>query len=175
MSDNVVKSSAVTREREFALRPTAEERAALAESMAIRSVRKLSFAGRLLPEGATDLTLEASLGATVVQDCGVTGAPVVTRIDEPVLRRYLAKMDSVEGDEDEMPEDDTAEPLPAEIDLNAVMAEALALALPLWPRAESVEPVDLTVTEPGKKPMTDEDARPFAGLAALRDQLKGDT
>jgi hypothetical protein len=28
--------------------------------------------------------------------------------------------------------------------------------------------------EPGQKPMTDEDARPFAGLGALRDALKKD-
>ena len=175
MSDNVVKSSSITREREFALRPNAEERAALAEAMAIRAVRKLSFTGRLLPEGTSDLTLEASLGATVVQNCGVTDKPVVTRIDELVLRRYLKKIDDPDGDEDEMPEDDTVEPLTPEINLSAVMAEALALALPLWPRAEGVEPVNLSVTEPGKAPMTDEDARPFAGLAALRDQLKGDT
>ena len=54
------------------------------------------------------------------------------------------------------------------------MEEALVLALPDWPRAEGVEPVDLTVTEPGVTPMTDDDAKPFAGLKSLRDRMAGE-
>ncbi len=42
-------------------------------------------------------------------------------------------------DEAEMPEDDTAEPLPEVIDPGAVMFEALALALPDYPRAPKAE------------------------------------
>lgn len=173
MSKKVLKSSSITRATEFALRPEAEARQALAEDLSILAVRKLSFKGKITPEGASDLLLEADVGATVVQSCGVTGDPVTTRIDEPVVRRYIADMEAPDAEELEIPEDDTAEPLPADINLNAVMAEALALALPPWPRADGVEPVELSVTEPGKAPMTDEDARPFAGLKDLRDQLTG--
>ncbi len=79
-----------------------------------------------------DWRLEAKLGATVVQPCVVTAEPVTTRIDDPVTRRYLAQMPEPQGDEVEMPEDDSAEPLPDVLDLSAVMAEALALALPLY-------------------------------------------
>ena len=50
------------------------------------------------------------------------------------------------------------------------MAEAVALALPPWPRAEGVETVAISVTEPGKTPLSDEDLRPFAALKALRDK-----
>ncbi len=151
----------------FAYAPEAEERAALADGLDIRGVKKLRFEGRILPENARDLVLEATLGATVVQDCVVTGDPVTTRVDEPVVRRYLADLEEPTGDEVEMPEDETADPLPAQIDLAGVMAEALALALPPWPRAEGAEPVDITVTEPGKTPMTDDDAKPFAALKSL--------
>lgn len=172
MSENILKSASITREAEFDLRPEADARANVAEMLGIRGVRKLSFQGQIAPEGKSDLLLEGKLGATVVQDCVVTGEPVTTRIDEPVLRRYLSDWEEPEGDEAEMPDDDTAEALPAEIDLSVVMTEALALALPPWPRAEGVDPVDVTVTEPGKVPMTDDDARPFAGLKALRDQMK---
>jgi hypothetical protein len=38
-----------------------------------------------------------------------------------------------------MPEDDTTEALPERLDLSAVMAEALALALPDYPRAPDAE------------------------------------
>ena len=173
MSAHILKSAALTHPEPFDLRPDAEDRTKLANELGIRGLRKLGFTGQIAPAGDTDLTLTAHLGASVVQDCVVTGDPVTTRIEEDVTRRYLADMETPTGDEVEMPEDDTAEPLPDTIDLTAVMAEPLALALPPWPRAEGVDPVDLTVTEPGKAPMTDDDAKPFAGLQALKDKLEG--
>jgi len=157
----------------FAVDPDAQARDALAAELRIMGLKKLRFIGTLAPSGRRDVTLEADLGATVVQECGVTGAPVTTRIDEEVTRRYLSDWIEPEGDEVEMPEDDNAEALPSIVDVEAVMVEALALALPLFPRAEGVEPVEVSVTEPGRAPMTDEDAKPFAGLRALRDGLSG--
>ena len=157
----------------FEIAPEAEARKALAEEMELIALRKLRFAGRLVAEGARDWRLEGTLGATVVQPCVVTAEPVTTRIDEPVLRRYLAEMPEPEEDEVEMPEDDSAEPLPAVLDLSAVMAEALALALPLYPRAPGAALEEATFAAPGVAPMTDEDAKPLSGLAALRDKLAG--
>ena len=161
-------------ETAFELTPTPEERAAVAEALGIRGLRKLRFSGVLAPQGRSDWRLEADLGATVVQDCVVTLEPVATRIDEEVARLYLADWREPEGEEVEMPEDDSVEPLPASLDLVQVMLEALALALPPYPRADGVEPVEMSVTEPGKQPMTDDEARPFAGLKALRDRMEGE-
>lgn len=154
--------------------PDDARRAALAAELDLMGLRKLRLTGRLIPEGRRDWRLEATLGATVVQPCVVTAEPVTTRIDEPVTRRYLADMPEPEGGEVEMPEDDTAEPLPATLDLSAVLAEALALALPLYPRTEDAALAEARFAAPGVTPMTDEDARPLAGLAALRDKLAGD-
>jgi uncharacterized metal-binding protein YceD (DUF177 family) len=156
----------------FDLAPAAEARAALARDLDLLGLRKLRFSGTLRPEGAGDWVLDGRLGATVVQPCRVTLEPVTTRLDEPVFRRYLAEMPAPPpGGETEMPEDESAEPLPATLDLAAVMAEALALALPAFPRAPGAEPGDTAVTEPGKAPLTDAELRPFAALAALRDKL----
>lgn len=175
MSETTVLATAkVTRPVAFDLRPDETARDEIAARLDLLGLRKLSFAGSVAPAGARDLTLEGKLGATVVQPCVVTGEPVTTRIDIPVLRAYLAEMEMPTAEEAEMPEDDNAEPLPAVIDLEAVMEEALVLALPDWPRAEGVDPVDLSVSEPGVVPMTDEDAKPFAGLKALRDKLSGE-
>jgi uncharacterized metal-binding protein YceD (DUF177 family) len=161
-------------EREFDLRPGPEARAALADEMGLLGLKKLRLAGRLIPEGRRDWRLEAVLGATVVQPCVVTTEPVTTRIDEPVLRRYLADMPApAPGEEVEMPEDDSAEPLPASLDLSAVMAEALALALPLYPRAAGSELGAAAFAPPGAAPLTDDDVKPLAGLGALRDRLGG--
>ena len=139
-------------------------------------MKKRRFSGRLVPDGKRDWRLEGTLGATVVQPCVVTLAPVSTRIDEEITRHYMADMPELpEGAEIEMPEDDTVEPLPETLDLGVVIAEALALALPPFPRAEGATLGEAVFTEPGATPMTDEAARPFASLAGLRDKLgKGD-
>lgn len=147
----------------FEIAPEAEGRAAVAEELGIPGVRKLRFAGRLVPEGRRDWRLEAELGATVVQDCVVTLAPVVTRIDEELERCYLAGLPEPEGGEHEMGDEDV-EPLPAALDLGEVMLEALALALPPFPRADGAELGEVVATAPGAEPLTEERARPFAGL-----------
>ena len=163
-------------EQSFLLEPTADERTALAQELGISGIRKLRFEGVVTPDGSTDWRLDASLGATVVQPCVVTLDPVTSRLDTQVSRRFVRDMpDLTDAAEAEMPEDDSLEPLPETLDLYAVMSEALALALPDFPRADGVEPVEISVTEPGKKAMTDEDAKPFAGLAALRDTLKNNS
>lgn len=173
-TDLVIRLSGLSGERPFDLRPGEEARTEMAERLGLSTLRKLRFAGRLVPEGRADWRLEAALGATVVQPCSVTLEPVTTRIDESLTRRYLARLpDLPEGEEVEMSEDDI-EALPEVLDLTQVMEEALALALPLFPRAEGVELGEAVFSEPGTAPMRDEDARPFAGLADLKRKLEGD-
>ena len=153
----------------FCHEPDAAARAAIAEAMDAEKIRKLRFTGALHPEGKRGWRLEADLGATVVQPCVVTLAPVTTRIDQRVIRRYIDD-DTPPPPEAEVPEDDTVEPLGAVIDPGAVMVEALMLALPLYPRAEGVEPGDAVVTPPGAAPIED-GIKPFSGLADLRESL----
>ena len=160
--------------RSIEIVPDAEARAAIAAELGLIELRKLKLVGRLAPLGKTDWRLEGRLGATVVQPCVVTLAPVVSRIEEDIGRSWVAGWQAPTGDEVELPEDVDSEPLGTEIDLDAVMVEALALALPPWPRAEGADLGAAVFTEPGGKPMTDDDARPFAGLAALRDKLADD-
>ena len=169
-----VADLARARSRNVALAPDAAARDRIAAELGLSELRKLQLDGALAPVGARDWRFEGTLGATVVQPCVVTRAPVVTRIDEPVARTFVAGWQPPTGDEVELAEDVDIEPLGAEIDLGALMVEALALALPAWPRAEGADLDTAVFTEPGKAPMTDDDARPFAGLAALRDKLGKD-
>ena len=160
----------------FDMTPDAKLRGDIAVSLGILGIKKLRFAGQIAPAGKRDWELTADLGASVKQACVVTLDPVITRIDEKIQRIYLADFEDIEAAEHEMPDDDRVEPLPESIDLIAVLTEALSLALPAFPRSEGAELGQLTHTEPGKEPMSDEDAKPFAGLGALRDALakKGD-
>ncbi|MDK3016353.1 YceD family protein [Pseudodonghicola flavimaris] len=158
----------------FDLTPDEDARRALAEELGISAVRKLHFSGRVAAQGKRDWKLVGKLGATVVQPCVVTLEPVTTRIDSEVERRFVADLPDPDGAEVEMPEDDNTELLGATIDPWTVMTEALALALPLYPRKEGAELGEAVYTAPGQVPMRDEDTRPFAGLAGLRDALKGE-
>ncbi len=157
----------------FTLTPDDETRKALANELGILGVRKLTFTGEIAPEGTDNWVLTGKLGATVVQACVVTLAPVTTRIDTKVTRRFLPIADEFDaGSEIEMPDDDTTEPLGATIDPARVMAETLALALPDYPRAPDAALSEAVFTEDGVSPMTDDDVRPFAGLKGLRDKLE---
>ncbi|MGH1329307.1 MAG: YceD family protein [Paracoccaceae bacterium] len=163
----------------YTIEPDATQRAALASDLGLEELHKLRFTAELTPLGKRDWALAGQLGATVKQICVVTGGPVSTRIDEKVTRRYLSEMPEIVisesgGSEMEMPEDETAEELPAVIDLGALMAEELALALPLYPRAPGAELAQTAFAQPGVAPMTEEETKPFAGLKALRDKLEKD-
>lgn len=159
----------------FDLRPSPDTLKALAKELGLNGLRKLRFVGQVNAQGRRDWELTGKLGATVVQPCVVTLEPVTTRIDVEVRRIYLADMPDIADEEVEMPEDDNVERLGSVIDTGVVMAEALTLALPLYPRKDGVEPEDTAFAEKGIKPMTDDDARPFAGLSELRDALKKDS
>jgi uncharacterized metal-binding protein YceD (DUF177 family) len=154
--------------------PDAEAMTAIATDLNIDGLRKLRFKGTLDMLSEDELRLDAHLGATVIQPCVVTLAPVTTRIEADVTRRFLRDLPEPQGDEEEveMPEDDTLEPLTPVIDLAQVMIEALALNLPLYPRADGADLGEAVFAAPGVTPMRDEDARPFAGLAGLRETLQ---
>lgn len=154
----------------FRLEPDAEARAVIARDLGLVSLRKMRLEGEMRPTGAGDWTLDAHLGASAVQSCVVTLEPVTTRVEEPVRRVYAAHHAEPEAAEVEMP-DDEREPLPAAVDLLALASEALALALPEFPRAADAELGEAVFADPGVEPLTDEAARPFAGL---RDKLARD-
>ena len=151
----------------FDLRPDADARAAIASDLGLLALPALQLRGELTPAGRTDFVLTARLEADVVQACVVSLTPVAAHLAEPVARRYLAAWTEPDAEESEVPSDDTAEPLGEVIDLGQVLTEALALALPLYPRAPGAAFTGQIAAEPGTEPLTDEKLRPFAGLADL--------
>lgn len=158
----------------FELRPASSELLGLADELGLSGLRKLVFTGEIYSSGRANWALKGHLGATVVQPCVVSLTPVTTRIEVDAERRFLADMETPEDDtEVEMPQDDNSEPLGSHIDIATVMAETLALALPVYPRATDADLGEAVFTEPGQVAMTKQAARPFAGLASLRDQLEG--
>ena len=162
-----------TRKRShFTIEPDSDARKALARALDVLQIKKLKFEGALIPTGRRDWRIEAKLGATVSQACVVTLDPVTTRIDEDVSRRYLAEVAEIEAAEIEMPEDDNIDLLPDSLDVAQVMIEALSLALPAYPRVEGADLEQVNFSKPGTAAMTDDDAKPFAGLSSLKEALE---
>jgi uncharacterized metal-binding protein YceD (DUF177 family) len=152
---------------DFDIAPTAAEAAALARLLGASAVRKMRFAGRLEPAGRGGWRLEGRLGATAVQPCVVTLEPVTTRIDQTVRRTWLPEAGRPPAAEVvlDAEADDEPEPLGERIDLGLVATEALALAVPAYPRKPGA-----ALKAPADE-ADDERPRPFAALAALRAKL----
>ena len=103
----------------------------------------------------------------MVQSCSVTGDPVPVAIDEPVDLLFVAEPGDAQ-DEIELSEDacDTMFHDGAAIDLGEAAAETMALALDPFPRGPGAE---ACLKQAGV--LGEEEAGPFAALAALKDKL----
>lgn len=155
----------------FRYEPDSAARAALARDVGLLALQQLTLEGEIRPAGRDELVLDARLQARATQACVVTLVPVPAHLDEPVRRRYVAGLATPEGDEVEMTGDDNLDPLPEVIDLAELAAEALALALPEYPRAPGAELGEAVHAGPGVEPLTDAALKPFAGLAGLAGKL----
>ncbi len=122
-------------------RAGAEELASIALALGVETVRKFRFAGALRPSGPDGWALDAQLGVTAVQACVVTLAPVTTRLDVAVRRRYVPGGTPPADGAEVGPDDDLdTEALPTTLDLGAIALEETALALPDYPRADGADP-----------------------------------
>ena len=166
----VLRVGALRRAGPFAFDVVAEpaEAEAVARLLGAEAVRKLRLRGALAPEGADGWRLDATLGATVTQSCVVSLEPVVTRIDAPVVRRYAPDATQASEFDPDAADEDEIDPLEAEIDLGLVAIEALALALPAYPRRPDARLEPAAIAPPGAAPLAEAEVRPFAALAALR-------
>lgn len=163
-------------EHAFLLTPSPTQMNALAGEMGISSLKKMRFKGVIKPVGDKDWQIIAHLGASVVQPCVTTLVPVGTRLETDITRTFIADHteEFAPDEEVEIPEDDTVDPLPILLNISNLACEALAMALPDYPRAADAELSVTQFSEPGKDAMTDDDAKPFASLKALRDNLQKD-
>jgi uncharacterized metal-binding protein YceD (DUF177 family) len=155
----------------FSFVPDIAERSALAQDLGLIALYRLELTGEIRPAGRDALELEATLTAAADQACSVTLAPVPAKVSETVRRRFVAGLETPVGEEMEIPEDDSVEPMPEVIDLSEIAAEALALALPLYPRAPGAEFAQGLHAAEGVTPLSDADLKPFSGLQGLAAKL----
>ena len=147
------------------------ERAELADRLSLLSLDRLDAHVVLSREGKR-VRACGRFKAVLDQACVATGEPVRCRLDEPFEVIFLpepkiGQPDSeIELNGDEL---DTMFHDGRTIDLGAAVADSLALALDPYPRSPAAEKA---LKDAGV--ISEEEAGPFAALAALKGKLSGE-
>lgn len=147
-----------------------DERRAVAERLGLLGLERLE-AHAVLSRDGQKVRATGRLKAALAQSCVATGEPVPGHIDEPFDLSFMPEPTSRGGvDEIELGEDDldTVFHDGSAIDLGGAIADTLALALDPYPRSAGA---DAALKEVGV--MSEEEASPFAALAALKSKLGG--
>jgi len=111
---------------------------------------------------------EGRIVASLEQSCVVTSEPVAAHVDEPFALLFMPEPQGAGPDEEvELGEEDCDVVFHdgAAIDLGSAIADTLALSIDPYPRSAAA---DAALKEAGV--LTEEQASPFAALAALKGQ-----
>ncbi|MEM7210463.1 MAG: DUF177 domain-containing protein [Pseudomonadota bacterium] len=162
-------------ETRFDLRPDGPALERISAFLGLERVTDLRFRGEIAPRRKDEWRLMARLTAALEQACVVSLTPVPEKIDEIVERDLLPGPNPELEDELELgPHDDEGPDYFQDIiDIGAIALEQLSLAMDPYPRAPDAAMNVGQFTEPGIKPLTDDDVKPFASLAELKDKLSG--
>ena len=148
----------------------------LIKRLDLLDLKKVSLFGILSPININEWSLKAELRATAKQKCVISFNPVQTIVHEKINRTFsssVLKNNLAVDDDGASPVvfDDTLHEFNDEIDLADIIFEELTLILPLYPRFEGAELGSYSVTQPGAKPLKDEDLKPFTQLSELKEKL----
>ena len=177
--ESLVRLSGINQAKriEFDLTLSKEQTLQIIKRLNLLSLKKVVFKGNLFPLAEDRWALKAELRATVKQKCVITLKPVQTLVSETVNRTFAPL--EVQKSSDIMDDgaspvffDDTLEEYNDIIDLLEIIFEELTLILPLYPKFDGAKLDPYTITEPGKKPLTEENLKPFAQLSNLKDKLE---
>ena len=144
------------------------ERAAIAGRLGLQSLDRLEAHAVLSRDGMT-IRATGRLKASLEQSCVATGDPVPAHIDEPFELIFLPEPKGGGAEEEvELGEADldTIFHDGSTIARGGAISDTLALALDPYPRSAGA---DAALREAGV--LTEEEASPFAALAALKEKM----
>jgi uncharacterized metal-binding protein YceD (DUF177 family) len=147
------------------------ERHSVAERLGLGAIERLEAHATLSRTGQA-VRAEGRLAATLEQSCVVTGEPVAAHVDEPFALLFMPEPEAAGPEEEiELGEQDCDVVFHdgAAIDLGSAIADTLALGIDPYPRSASA---DAALKEAGI--LTEEQASPFAALAALKGRKSED-
>lgn len=140
------------------------ERQAIAERLGLAALERLEAHVALERDGER-VRAQGRIKATLEQSCVATGDPVPASVDEPFDLLFLPEPAGTPDEEIELSEGDCDVVFHdgAAVDLSGALADTLALSLDPYPRSAGAESA---LREAGV--LTEEQAGPFAALAALK-------
>ena len=144
-----------------------EERRDVAGRLGLLNLERFE-AHAVLSRDGQKIRANGRLKAALYQSCVATGEAVPAHIDEPFELVFVPEPKSGADDEIELGEADldTIFHDGSAIDLGGAIADTLALSLDPYPRSAGA---DAALKEAGV--LTEEEASPFAALAALKEKL----
>ena len=176
--DSLVRFSEINQSKpfEFHLKLSNQKASELIERLDLLNIKKISFMGKLYPLSLNEWGLKAELRATVKQKCVISFEPVQTIVHETINRTFSpsAIQNASEVDDDGTSPvifDDTLHEFNDEIDLAEIIFEELTLVLPLYPKLKGAKLGPYSVTEPGTRPLNEENFKPFSQLSEFKDKL----
>lgn len=156
-------------------RATDEEAAALAARFGVEGIRNLKASVVLTPfASGNKVALKARFEAEIVQNCVVTLAPLVNRVEGEFLAEFVqdAFTDNHDDIEFAIDDDDPPEPIvDGRIEIGELIAQNLGLAIDPFPRAPGVVFEGMILgNEAPQATMKDGRPNPFAVLERLKTQ-----
>ena len=145
-----------------------EERAIVADRLRLLSLQRLE-AHAVLSRDGEKIGATGRLKASLEQACVATGEACPAHLDEPFELAFVPEPRAGRPDEEvELGESDldTIFHDGSAIDLGGAVTDTLALALDPYPRSAGA---DAALKEAGV--LTEEEASPFAALAALKEKM----
>lgn len=156
-------------------RATDEEAAALAARFGVEGIRNLKASLVLTPfASGNKVALKARFEAEIEQNCVVTLAPLVNRVEGEFLAEFVqdAFIDNHDDIEFAIDDDDPPEPIvDGRIEIGELIAQNLGLAIDPFPRAPGVVFEGMILgNESPLATMKDGRPNPFAVLERLKTQ-----
>ena len=145
-----------------------DERTVIADRLGLLTLKRLEAHAVLSREGQK-IRAEGRLKASLEQACAATGEACPAHIDEPFELAFVPEPRGAQPDEEiELGEADLDMVCHdgSMIDLGGAIIDTLALALDPYPRSAGA---DAALKEAGI--LTEEEASPFAALAALKEKM----
>jgi uncharacterized metal-binding protein YceD (DUF177 family) len=144
---------------------------AVAERLGLLALSRL-VAHAIIDKDGDRVRAKGRVKATLEQACAATGEPVPTMVDEAFDIRFVPAPSGGSADEEYELGNDELDIVFHDglaIDLGGAIADTLSLALDPYPRSANAGAV---LREAGV--MTEEEASPFAALAALKGKLSSE-
>lgn len=147
------------------------ECAAVTDRLGLLTLTRLD-AHAVLDKDGERIRARGRVKAVLEQACVATGEPVPAMIDEPFDLSFVPTPKADSADEEFELTDDELDIIFHDgmaIDLGGAIADTLSLALDPYPRSANA---DAALRDAGV--MSEEEASPFAALAALKGKLSGE-